>query len=232
MDGNVADFRLAKQLALTPSRVQNFRTKYALRNKSERGWLDTVTSVLENDTYDLCDVNSSRGWEIRIMLPSKMDVYEFQDALASNGIYFDGRFNNQIVCVPIASFTSLLLAKTVESTTIANNLECNNESQFLFKSGLEADSDEKSIDEIIRKINAEIGVQKGKDHLARIIDSSIGSLIGGLASGALASLFNVLSVGVKKVIEKQLYSEENDLKVMNHIRLAFKKLGEKAQKLE
>lgn len=66
------DYMVARQLALTPQRVQNLRTKSALRRAKDEAWTGSFLRVLQRNTYEmvkqpgkrtyLCDSCFLRKW--------------------------------------------------------------------------------------------------------------------------------------------------------------------------
>lgn len=104
---DLSDLALAKRLGITPQMVSNRRTKLALRNDLEScDWAASLLAVLNSGTYVLREAKS--GCEMKIMFPSKMAVYEFEDALRECGRYFDNSFNSLVVVVPMSAIFHLL----------------------------------------------------------------------------------------------------------------------------
>lgn len=103
----LSDLALAKRLGITPQMVSNRRTKLALRNDLEScDWAESLLKVLDSGTYVLRETKS--GCEMKIMFPSKMAVYEFEDALRGCGHYFDNSFNSLVVVAPMSAIFHLL----------------------------------------------------------------------------------------------------------------------------
>ncbi|MCR2035545.1 hypothetical protein [Adlercreutzia mucosicola] len=103
----LTDFMLARKLGITPQMVRNRRTKIKLRDAGETsGWISTFLGVLEHKTYVLRKAKS--GCEMKIMLPDKMSVYEFEDVLIRRHHYFDNSFNNLVVATPMSAVFDIL----------------------------------------------------------------------------------------------------------------------------
>lgn len=103
----LSDLALAKRLGITPQMVSNRRMKLALRNDLEScDWAASLLAALNSGTYVLREAKS--GCEMKIMFPSKMAVYEFEDALRECGHYFDNSFNSLVVVVPMSAIFHLL----------------------------------------------------------------------------------------------------------------------------
>lgn len=104
---DLSDLALAKRLGITPQMVSNRRTKLALRNDLEScDWAASLLKALDSGAYVLREAKS--GCEMKIMFPSKMAVYEFEDALRGCGHYFDNSFNSLVVVAPMSAILHLL----------------------------------------------------------------------------------------------------------------------------
>lgn len=115
-DANAAptDYTLSRQLALTPQRVQNLRTKLALRGNEIDRWQESFLKVLESDAYRMVSAKGEKSCEMRLMFSSKADVFAFQDALISRKLFFDGSFNNMIVTTSLSAVLRILIEEVAK----------------------------------------------------------------------------------------------------------------------
>ena len=119
-ESEITDFFIAKKLGITPQVVRNRKTKLFLKEGIERDWRDSLISALKSKAYVFRERSS--GWEMKVMLPSKLDVYGFEDALMAHGHYFDNSFNNLVVIVSMTSLIALML-ESIEGISVPNEFK-------------------------------------------------------------------------------------------------------------
>lgn len=130
----LTDYELSCKLALTPQRIQNFRTKGALRNGFAHDWVDSFLQVLNRGTYEMIDRKGQRGCSMRLMFSSRLDVFAFQDILMKNDIFFDGSFNNLVVTTSLSSVL-LVLFKEVEGKDCPKGISEGGLASYLLRKG-------------------------------------------------------------------------------------------------
>lgn len=97
-----SDFRLAKELGITQSRVSSLKVKKQLQYPHEFRWRDSFARVSENARYE--------NGKIKIQIPDINLYYEIKNAVEEAGGYIDVTLTPKLLQISPEYFLDLLVA--------------------------------------------------------------------------------------------------------------------------
>lgn len=99
----ISDYKIAKELGITPQRVRNLKVKKELVFPQPNfNWKDSLRRVLENENA----IRILNG-NIKVNIPDPNLFYAIQDSIEDEGGYLDIQLNTKLLSVPIDDFMNL-----------------------------------------------------------------------------------------------------------------------------
>lgn len=176
-----SDLYLAKKLGITPQMVRNRRIKLVLRGeKPQNEWTEVLLDALKSKTYVIKKAKGS--CEIKIMLPSKMAVYEFEDVLVRRGHYFDKSFNDLVVRIPVSSLFEILFRELADIEP-PPGASTQNVLGFLLNKARESQVKDERLEKIINEIWGDEAAEKVTDVAKKGAAKMVGAALNVFASG-------------------------------------------------
>lgn len=153
----ISDYKIAKELGITPQRVRNLKVKKELVfPQSDFNWKDSLRRVLENENA----IRILNG-NIKVNIPDPNLFYAIQDYIEDEGGYLDIQLNTKLLSVPIEDFMTLF-------KLIGTEEECK--------------EIEKTIEKEYKKINKSNETTLSKIQMISAIVSSSASAVADIAS--------------------------------------------------
>ena len=97
-----SDFRLAKELGITQSRVSNLKVRKHLQYPHDFDWREAFLRTSEHSFYE--------GGKIKIQMPDINLYYEVKNAIEERGGFIEVTLTKKLLQVPVSSFLDLLVA--------------------------------------------------------------------------------------------------------------------------
>lgn len=117
----ISDYKIAKELGITPQRVRNLKVKKELVFPQPNfNWKDSLRRVLENENA----IRILNG-NIKVNIPDPNLFYAIQDSIEDEGGYLDIQLNTKLLSVPIDDFMNLfkLIGTEEECKEIEKTIE-------------------------------------------------------------------------------------------------------------
>lgn len=100
----ISDYKIAKDLGITPQRVRNLKVKKELvYPQDDFEWKNSLRLLLENEK-----VIRIENHHIKVNIPDPNLFFAIQDYIEDTGGYVDIQLNSKLLSVPIENFMTLL----------------------------------------------------------------------------------------------------------------------------
>lgn len=183
------DYKVARQLALTPQRVQNMRTRIALKSDEDVDLEKILLDIVEHESYRIIDRKDEKGCEMRLRFYRMVDVFAFRDALTKRKLYFDGSFSGLVVTTPLSAVLELLFEEIGDIGP----------DDYLNKDGLLCRILNKgSISSLPKEVGDSINQLLAKQEKLKLSDV-VRTLAGGITSTTFSSLGSFLLSGFESI---------------------------------
>ncbi len=97
-----SDFKIARELGITPAKVRSLKTRVQLASNVEYKWKEQFLPLIENADYD------SRSLMVSLHVPDPRMFLEIQDLIEDRGGYVEKQLNGSLLRVKAPYFLEVL----------------------------------------------------------------------------------------------------------------------------
>ena len=128
----ISDYKIAKRLGITESRVRSFKVKYHLKYGEDFEWKRAFAKLIANARYE------KETHKIIVNIPDPNLYIEIQNYFEENGAYVEKQLNSKILQIRVEYFIALVVSDEPEDNrkkvikTLKEQFKTANKSEDLF----------------------------------------------------------------------------------------------------